>query len=174
LLPGAIPLAVAGYMGLALLPLAGALLRRWGALTGFMSGLVLAIVGNLAGWQTLPYAFQPSPGTTLSAAKHAASPTTVLTELGRFLESRPELGLQILLFTLFSLPIYSWIGRSPGTRLWGMSAYLVMVFLAFALGPILLFGAPVRMGPLIIAYAPCAIMTFLLSFLTPPVRGEFQ
>ena len=98
----------------------------------------MAIAGNLAGWQTLPYTFAPSPGPTLSAAKHAGSPGTVLAELGRFFESRPELALQVVLFAVFSLPIYSWIGRTPGTRLWGMSAYLVLVLLAFVLGPILL------------------------------------
>jgi hypothetical protein len=171
LLPGAIPLAVAGYVGLALMPLAGALMRRWGALAGFMSGLVLAIAGNLAGWRTLPYTFNPSPGATLSAAKHASSPITVLAELGRFLQSRPELALQIALFTIFSLPLYAWIGRSPATRLWGMSIYLGLLLLAFVLGPILLLGAPVHMGPLLAAYAPCAIITFLLCFLTPSVRG---
>jgi hypothetical protein len=171
LLPGAIPLAVAGYLGLALLPVTGALTRRWGALAGFMSGLVLAIAGNLAGWQTLPYSFNPSPGTTLSAVRHVTSPGAVLSELGRFLQSRPELALQIALFAVFSLPFYTWIGRSPGARLWGMSLYLILLLLAFVLGPILLFGAPVHMGPLLVAYAPCAIITFLLSFLTPSVRG---
>jgi hypothetical protein len=171
LLPGAIPLAVAGYLGLALMPLAGALLRRWGALTGFLSGLVLAIAGNLAGWSRLPYAFNPSPGSTLSAAKHVNSPGTVLAELGRFFQIRPELALQIVLFTVFSLPIYAWIGRSPSSRVWGMSAYLILVLLAFVLGPIAVFGAPVHMGPLLVTYAPCAIITFLLSFLAPSVRG---
>ena len=170
LLPGALPLAVAGYLGLALMPLAGALLRRWGALVGFLSGLLLALVGNLAGWSRLPYTFAPSPGSTLAAAKHANSPGTVLTELARFLHARPELALQIVLFTLFSLPLYAWIGRSAGTRMWGMSIYLTLVFLAFVLGPIALFGAPVHMGPLLVTYAPCAIITFLLSFLTPSVR----
>jgi hypothetical protein len=170
LLPGAIPLAVAGYLGLALMPLAGALLRRWGALTGFLSGLVLVIVGNLAGWSRLPYTFNASPGGALSAAKHVTSPGTVLVELGRLFQARPELALQILLFTVFSLPIYAWIGRSPGTRVWGMSIYLILVLLAFVLGPIALFGAPVHMGPLLVTYAPCAIITFLLSFLTPSVR----
>ena len=111
LLPGLVPLAVAGYVGLALMPLAGALLRRWGALVGFLSGLVLAVAGNLAGWPTMPYAFNASPGPTLAAAKHAASPGTVLAELGRLFESRPELALQIALFALFSLPLYAWIGR---------------------------------------------------------------
>ena len=171
LIPGVIPLAVAGYLGLALMPLTGALLRRWGALAGFLSGIVLAVAAGLAGWATLPYTFNPSQGATLSAAKHAGSPGTVLTEIGRLFASRPELALQILLFAVFSLPIYAWIGRSPMTRLWGMSVYLILVLLAFVLAPILVFGAPVRMGPLLATYAPCAIITFLLSFLIPSVRG---
>ena len=62
LLPGVMPFAVAGGVGLAVLPLAGALLRRWGALAGFLSGLVLAVAGGLAGWATLPYTFNPGPG----------------------------------------------------------------------------------------------------------------
>ena len=133
--------------------------------------LVLAVAGNLAGWQTLPYTFNPSPGSTLSAAKHVTSPGTVLAELGRFFQARPEMALQIVFFAVFSLPIYAWIGRSPGTRLWGMSVYLVLLLLAFVLGPILILGAPVHMGPLLVTYAPCAIITFLLSFFTPSVRG---
>ena len=36
LLPGVIPLAVTGWVGLALLPLAGVLLRRWGPLAGLL------------------------------------------------------------------------------------------------------------------------------------------
>lgn len=172
LLPGAVPLAVGAYLGLALLPLTGALLRRWGALTGFVSGLVLAIAANLAGWSRLPYTFNPSPGSTLASASHVSSPLTVLGEIGRFFGSRPEMALQVGLFAIFSLPLYAWIGRTPGTRLWGMSIYLILVLVAFVLGPILIFGAPVHMGPLLIAYVPCAIITFLLSFLTPSVRGE--
>ena len=147
-------------------------MRRRGALTGLVSGLVLALVGNLAGWPTLPYTFNPSPGQTLASVSHDGSPITVLAEIGRFLGSRPEMALQVGLFAVFSLPLYAWIGRTPGTRLWGMSIYLMLLLAAFVLGPILLFGAPVRVGPLLAAYVPCAIITFLLSFLTPSVRGE--
>ena len=171
LLPGAIPLAIAGYLGLALMPLAGALLRRWGALAGFLSGSVLAITGGLAGWASLPYTFSPSPGATLTTAEHAASPITVLEEIGRLLVSRPELALQIALFTVLSLPIYAWIGRSPGTRMWGVSLYLIVVLLGFVLGPILLLDAPVHLGPFLATYAPCAIITTLLGLSIPSVRG---
>ncbi len=171
LLPGAIPFAVAAFLGLALLPLAGALLRRWGALVGFLSGLVLVVAANLAGWATLPYTFAPSPGNALASTEHASSPATVVSAIGRLLESRPELAWQMVVFTVFSLPLYLWMGRTPAARMWGMSVYLMLLFLALTLGPILLFGAPVRMGPLLVAFVPCAIITFLLSFLTPALRG---
>jgi len=171
LLPGVIPLAVTGYLGLALLPLTGALLRRWGLLVGFLNGVVLAIAGSLAGWETLPYAFNPSPGATLAAAKDAGSPGTVLVEFARLLSARPELWVQIVAFALLSLPIYAWIGRSPAMRMWGMSAYLVLVLVAFVLAPILLLDAPIHMGPFLVAFVPCAIMTFLTSLLIPSMRG---
>ena len=165
LLPGAIPFAVAGGVGLALLPLAGALLRRWGALAGFLSGLVLVVSGGLIGWTTLPYTFNRGPGASLMAAEHAASPWTVLIEIARLLDSRPELTLQILLFALFSLPLYSLAGRSRERRMWGASAYLILLFAGFALLPILALGVPVVMGPFLVAYVPCAIIAFLSALL---------
>jgi hypothetical protein len=171
LLPGAVPLAVAWYIGLCLMPLAGAVLRRWGALAGVLSGTVLAVTGGLAGWVSLPYTFTPSPGATLTAAEHAASPIAVLEEIGRLFALRPELVLQIVLFTVLSLPIYLWIGRSAGARMWGVSLYLMIVLLGFVLGPILLFDAPVHLGPFLASYAPCAIITTLLGLSIPSVRG---
>lgn len=171
LLPGVMPVAVAWAVGLAMMPLAGALLRRWGALAGLMSGFVLAVTGGLAGWELLPYTFNPSPGATLTAAKHAGSPGTVLSEIWRLFESRPELALQVVLFALFSLPIYAWIGRSQEMRMWGATTYLILLLLAFVFLPILILGAPVDLGPFLVTYALCAIITFLLSFLVPSVRG---
>jgi MFS family permease len=166
LLPGVMPFAVMGWVGLAVMPLAGALLRRWGALVGFMSGLVLAVAGGLAGWERLPYTFNPSPGTPLMAAEHASSPWTVLTEIARFLDSRPELSLQILLFTLFSLPLYALAGGRSRERLaWGVSAYLCVLFAAFVLLPILLLGVPVVLGPFLVAFGPCAIIAVLSALL---------
>ena len=170
LLPGVMPFAIMGGMGLAMLPLTGAFLRRWGALSGFFSGLVLAIAAGLAGWTTLPYAFDPAPGAVLRAAEHAGSPWTVLLELARFLDTRPELALQVLLFALFSLPLYALTGSSRRRRMWGASLYLIAVLLAFTLLPILLFGAPVQVGPLLVAYVPCAIIAYLVALLVPPER----
>jgi MFS family permease len=165
LLPGVVPFAVAGGVGLAILPLAGALLRRWGALAGFLSGLVLVVAGGLTGWTRLPYTFNPSPGVPLRSAEHATSPWTVLTEVARFLDSRPELTLQVLLFALFSLPLYLIPGRSRERRMWGASIYLCAVVAAFALLPILVLGVPVALGPFLVAYVPCAIIAFLSALL---------
>ena len=166
LLPGVMPFAVMAWVGLAVMPLAGALLRRWGALVGFMSGLVLAVAGGLAGWERLPYTFNPSPGTPLMAAEHASSPWTVLTEIARFLDSRPELTLQILLFTVFSLPLFALAGgRSRERRMWGVSVYLSALFAAFTLLPILALGVPVVLGPFLVAFGPCAIIAFLSALL---------
>jgi predicted Ser/Thr protein kinase len=165
LLPGVIPFAVAGGVGLAVLPLAGLLLRRWGALAGFLSGLVLVVTGGLVGWSTLPYAFNPGPGASLMAVEYAASPWTVLMEIARFLDSRPELTLQVLLFALFSLPLYALAGRSRERRMWGASAYLILLFAGFVLLPVLALGVPVEVGPFLVAYVPCAIIAFLSALL---------
>jgi hypothetical protein len=165
LLPGAVPFAVLGGVALALMPLAGAFLRRWGALSGFLSGLVLVITAGLTGWTRLPFTFGAGPGATLMAARHALSPWTVLMEIARFLDLRPELTLQMLLFILFSLPLYALTGRSFGRRAWGASGYLMAVFAAFVLLPILVLGVPVELGLFLAAYGPCAIITFLCAFL---------
>ena len=170
LLPGIMPFAVQFGVGLAVLPLAGALARRWGALTGFLGGLVLAVTGGLVGWTTLPYTFNPGPGASLKAAEHAISPWTVLLEIARFLDSRPELAVQILLFAFFSLPWYALWGRSTVRRMWGASTYLVALFLAFVLVPILALGVPVQPGPFLVTYVPCAIIGFLVASLIPSER----
>ncbi len=170
LLPAIMPLGAAIGVGLIAMPLAGALLRRWGALAGFLSGLVLAVTGGLADWSNLPYTFAAGPGPVLLSTHHAGSPWTVLMALARFLDSRPELGLQMLLFALFSLPLYSLAGGSPERRMWGASLYLGLLFLAFVLLPILVLGAPVRLGAYLVAYVPCAIIAFLVTFLIPSQR----
>jgi len=170
LLPGVMPYAVAFWGGLAVLPLAGALLRRWGALGGFLSGCILAVTGGLAGWARLPYTFCPGPGDVLRAAEHAASPWTVLVEIGRFLQSRPELALQIALFTVFALPWYTLPGGSRERRMWGASIYLIALFLAFVLLPILVLGVPMQLAPFLVAFVPCAIIAYLVAFLVPSER----
>lgn len=170
LLPGIVPFAVHLGVGLVILPVAGALARRWGALLGFLSGLVLVVTAGLAGWSVLPYTFNPGPGAVLKAAEHAVSPWTVLLEIARFLDSRPELALQLLLFTVFSLPWYALWSGSPVRRMWGASTYLIILFLSFVLIPILALGVPVQLGPFLVTYTPCAIIGFLVAFLIPSER----
>ncbi len=170
LLPAAVPLAMAGWFGLALLPLTGVFLRRWGALAGFFSGLVLTVTAGLSGQALLPYLFTPSPGPVLQEAHRAASPWTVLTSIARFLDSRPEMSLQILLFAFFSLPLYLWLGSSRERRMWGVCVYLVLMLLAFVLLPILALDVSVDLGRFLVAYVPCAILT-LLSALFAPAQG---
>jgi hypothetical protein len=170
LLPGIMPLGALIGVGLVGLPLAGALLRRWGALVGFLSGLTVTVAAGFPGWNDLPYTFTPGPGPVLLSTHHAGSPWTVLMALARFLDSRPELGLQILLFSIFSLPLYTLGGRSPERRMWGASSYLLLLFLAFVLLPILVIGSPVRLGAFLVAYVPCAIIAYLVTFLIPSQR----
>ncbi|MCL5736856.1 MAG: serine/threonine protein kinase [Actinobacteria bacterium] len=165
LLPGVVPFAAAGGVGLALMPFAGATLRRWGALAGFLSGLTLVATAGLDGWTKLPYTFNPAPGPVLTEAAHAVSPWKVLVELAHFLDSRPELTLQILLFTVFSLPLYRLAGRSFSARTWGASGYLMAAFAAFVLGPIAVLGVPVSIGWFVAAFGPCAIIAFLCAYL---------
>lgn len=170
LLPGVMPFAIIAGAGLAVLPLTGALLRRWGALSGFFSGLVVAVTGGLAGWATLPYTFNPSPGATLMATEHAGSPWTVLMDMARLFDSRPEMALQIALFALFSLPLYALAGGSYTRRMWGAAVYCILVLLAFVALPILALGAPVQIAPFLAAYVPCAIIAFLVALLIPSER----
>jgi eukaryotic-like serine/threonine-protein kinase len=170
LLPAAVPLAVMGWVGLALLPLAGVLLRRWGPLAGFFSGLVLALTAGLVGWDPLPYTFGTGTGPVLQDAAHASSPWTVLTAIARLLDSRPELSLQIVLFALFSLPLYVVLGPSRERRMWGASLYLIVLLAAFVLLPILVLDVPVDIGLFLAAYVPCAIIA-VLSALFAPAKG---
>jgi len=172
LLPGAALLLAPWGLGLALLPLAGASLRRWGPWVGFLHGLLLAVAGSLAGWSLLPYTYTPAPGRVLDPALHAVSPATVLLEVSRLLDRRPELALQILVLTVFSLPLYLFWGKSRLRRVWGASIYLVCLMLALVVGPVLLFGAPVGLGRFLVAYAACAIMTYLVALLTPMERAD--
>jgi predicted Ser/Thr protein kinase len=171
LLPGVIPLAATAWLGLALLPLAGVLLRRWGALVGFFSGLLLAVTAGLAGYSLLPYAFTSGPGPLIHDAQHASSPWTALNGIARFLDARPEMSLQILLFAFFSLPLYLFLGDSRVRRMWGVCIYLVLLLAAFVLLPILALGVPVDLSRFLIAYVPCAIIAVLSALFAPATRA---
>jgi hypothetical protein len=168
--PGSCAPGYGDRLGLALLPLAGALARRWGALVGLLSGFVLVVTGGLAGWTTMPYTFNLGPGAVLRAAEHAISPWTVLLEIARLLDSYPELAVQILLFALFGLPWYALWGRSRVRRMWGASTYLIALLLAFVLVPILVLGVPVQLGPFLVTFIPCAIIAFLAALLISSER----
>lgn len=170
LLPGVVPLAALGWMGLAVLPLAGLLWRWWGALAGFWSGLVLTVTAGFAGWTTLPYVFTSSPGPVLRVTQHDASPWTVLTEVARLLDSRPELALQIVLFTVLSLPLFATLGRSRGRRMWGATLYLILVLVGFTVLTVAILDVRLSAAPLLAAYGPCAIIAYL-SALVAPARG---
>jgi hypothetical protein len=165
LLPGVMPFAALGGVGLAVMPLAGALLRRWGLLVGFLCGLALAVTVGFAGWATLPYTFNPGPGATLAATSGDMSPWAALLGFARFLDSRPELTLQICLFALFSLPLYALGSRFRSGRVWGGSVYLVALFAAFVLLPVAGLGVPVNVGRFVVSYAPCAIIAYLCTLL---------
>lgn len=165
LLPGSVPLVVTYGLGLALLPLTGAMARRWGPLPGFLSGLVLVVTAGLGVWPLIPFTFSPSVGAPLSAAADSMSPWPVLLEIARFLDSRPELTLQMLLFVIFALPAYSWLGRSRAARMWGATAYLAALMVAFVLLPIVLLDVSVDLPPFLVAYVPCAIIGFLSALL---------
>lgn len=170
LLPGVLPLAVGGHLGLTVLPLTGLFLRRWGAWVGFWHGMVLAVTAGFAGWATLPYVFTNGPGPVLQDAAHLASPWAALLEIARLVDSRPELSLQIASFTVLSLPLYAWLGSSRAGRMWGGTLYLVLVLLAFVALPVLVLDVRVGLGPFLVAFGPCAIIAYL-SALVAPVRG---
>ncbi len=170
LLPGLVPVAVSGGLGLALLPLTGLFLRRWGALAGFCMGLSLAVTAGLAGWSALPYFFTTGTGPVLAVTRHVASLWAVLVELARLLDARPELALQIALFTVFSLPFYAWLGASRAGRMWGATLYLGAMFLAYLLTPVLVLDLRVSLGSFLAAFGPCAIIAYL-SALVAPAKG---
>ena len=167
LLPGAMPIAAAIGLGLAIPPLAGAIARRWGALLGFASGLVLTIAAGFAGWSHLPYTFGSGVGAPLLDTRHVVSPWDALTGLARVLDSRPELSLQIALFTIFALPFYRLIGGSGERRLWGAALYLTCFYAGFTMLPLLALHVPVSLGSLLVAFAPCAIIAFLAALVIP-------
>ncbi len=171
LLPGVMPFAVTWGLGLVVLPLAGALLKRWGALSGFMSAVVVMVTGGLGVWAALPFTFNPAPGAVLLAAADSVSPWPVLVEMARFLDSRPEMALQLFLFTLFSLPAYTWVGGSRQARMWGATAYLGLLFAGFVLVPVLALAVPVVLLPFLAAYVPCAIIGFLSALLLSSQSG---
>jgi hypothetical protein len=168
LLPGAAPLLVPLGLGLTLPPLAGALLRRWGPLVGLLTGLVVALAAGLQGWDRLPHVYSAGAGAPLLAGRHLVSPGGVLQEVARFLDSRPELLLQAVLFAVFSLPLGRFLRGGEERRFWVASFYLAALFAAFALLPMVLLGVSPDLGRLVLAYLPCVIIVFLYTLLASP------
>jgi hypothetical protein len=170
LLPAAMPVLVAAQLGLALPVVAGALWRRWGPLAGFVGGLVLAVAAGMEGWERLPYTFTAGPGPVLLETRHTTLPADVLLAFARFLDSRPELLLQALLFALFSIPLTVAVRPDVLRRLWVAAVYLAALVVAFALLPPALAGASVDLSRLLLAAGPCAIIVVLVALLTPSER----
>jgi hypothetical protein len=107
------------------------------------------------------------------AAEHESSPWSVLKEIARFLDSRPELTMQIVLFTVFSLPVLvPACGLSRERCMWGVSAYLGAFFAGFVLLPILALGVPVEIGLFLVAFGPCAIIAVLSALLISSESAE--
>ena len=170
LLPATVPLLVAAHVGLAFPVMAGCLLRRWGPVAGFLGGIVLAVAAGMAGWEWLPYTFSPGAGAMLQETRHAALPADVLVVFARFLDARPELLLQAVLFALFSVPLTLVLRPDTLRRLWVAAVYMALLVVAFALLPPALVGASVDLPALLLAAGPCAIIVVLVALLTPSER----
>lgn len=173
LLPASVPALVAGGVGLAVPPLAGFLLRRWGPLAGLLSGMVLVVAAGLGLWDLVPFTFSAAPAEGLGAARHAASPGDVIVDLARFLDRRPELLLQVGLFAVFSLPMRRILTGTVPRRLWLASLYLGLMFGAFLLLPPALLGVSVDAVTFAQAFWPCAIIVYLVA-LFAPLQGHSE
>ncbi len=171
LLPAAMPALAALGVGLAVPVAAGFLLRRWGPFSAFAAGLALAAAAGFEGWSMLPYTFSTGAGPALEASRHAASPGAAVEALARFLDSRPELLLQAVLFALLAVPLARFLTKSMVRRLWVACTYLAVVYAAFVLAPPLVVGVGVGLGRFALAYVPCVIIV-VLSALLVPVEGR--
>lgn len=167
LLPGAAPALVAAGAGLAVPVLSGLLLRRWGPLTGLLAGLVIAFAGGLGLWSSIPYTFSAAPEVGLATARHTGSPGVAVLELARFFDARPELLLQVGLFTIFAMPLGRLFTGTVPRRLWMASLYLSLMFTSFVLGPPLLLGVGVDALDFVRAFWPCVIIVYLIALLAP-------
>jgi hypothetical protein len=91
-----------------------------------------------------------------------------LQEVARFLDTRPELLLQAVLFGVFALPLGLLLRGDGERRLWAASSYLAALFLAFGLLPTLVLGLRPDLGRLLLAFLPCVIIVFLYALLSSP------
>lgn len=167
LLPGAAPPLAAWGLGLMFPPLAGSLLRWWGWLAGVAGALVLALAVGLEGWDPVPHTFSSGVGPVLLSGRHVASPGETAQVFGRFLDARPDLLLQMLLFGLFALPFRPLCRGAISRRLWVGTLYLGSLLTAFVLLPPVVVGVPVFAERLLWVFLPCVILVYLLAVLVP-------
>ncbi|NLG66876.1 MAG: serine/threonine protein kinase [Actinobacteria bacterium] len=160
---------LAGF-ALALPYVAGMLVRFWGPLLGFFCGLAVALAAGFQGWPKLPFAFSPGGEAVLETTRYQSSVGEVATVLARFLDSRTELGVQILVMMVFALPLRSLLQGPPARRMWVASGYVGALGLAVLMFPVLVSRAesvPWLSG---VALIPCVIIVVLSSALFP-ARG---
>lgn len=154
-------------VGLLLPFAAGMAAGFWGPFLGFWTGLSLALAAGLQGWQLLPYAFSPGGDAVLQATKYETSVAEVALSAARFLDARPELVVQILLFTLFAFPLRRLLKGDLERRLWVSASYLAAFGAGLLLSPPLLARVQGRPWLTILAFAPCAIIVLLSSSFIP-------
>lgn len=155
--------------GIALwLPFAAGLFARfWGPLLGFYCGLTLALAAGFQGWATLPFAFSPGGEPVLETTRYLSSVGEAVTVFARFLDSRTELGVQIVVMTVFALPLRVVLRGSSLRRLWTAAAYLGALGAAVLLLPPLVSRADSSPWLTAVALIPCVIIVLLSSTLLP-------
>jgi hypothetical protein len=164
---GPIPAGV----GLALPLLAGLTLGYVGPLMGFFGGVALAVAAGFQGWEVLPFTFTQGGEAVLLSTIGEGSPAAAVVAFARLLDARLELALQIGVLTVFSLPFARLMRNGLAVRLWAAAGYVVLLFAAYVLLPGLVAGHPAEVGPLVLAFLPCAIITVLLALLLPSNGG---
>ncbi len=85
----------------------------------------------------------------------------------RFLDSRTELGVQIVVMTVFALPLRVVLRGSSVRRLWTAAAYLMALGAAVLLLPPLVSRADSSPWLTAVAPMPCVIIVLLSSTLLP-------
>lgn len=154
-------------VGLMLPLLAGMALGWWGAFAGLFGGLGIALAAGFQGWETLPFAFTQGGEAVLAATLGEGSLVAVAKAFARFLDARLELALQAAVLAVLSLPVARLMRSDLAWRLWTAAGYLVALMAALVLLPGLVVGHPAAVGPLVLAFVACAIITFLLAVVLP-------
>lgn len=150
--------------------MAGMFARFWGPLLGFFSGLSLALAAGFQGWERLPFAFSPGGDPVLETTRYLSSVGEVATLLARFLDTRTELGIQVLVMAVFALPLRVVLHGSLVRRLWIGAVYVAALGAAVLLLPPLVSRADSLAWLSVVALTPCVIIVLLSSALFP-ARG---